>query len=310
MKTEILIGPAGWSYPDWNGIVYPRRQPRGFDPLVFLASYFNLIEINSTFYRLPEPGTCARWADRVAAFPGFRFTVKASREITHGDTRASNRDVAAFNRAVRPLFDSGRLSRVLVQFPWSFRFDDGNAGYVHSLNEWFGPVPTSFEFRHGSWGSDSGASFLTEHHVNMCRIDQPLIGDSLRSDRFNVEGDTAYFRLHGRNNAQWFRAGTNRDLRYNYFYSHDAMVRWAERIGETARRVRRIHVVLNNHFRGQAVGNGLELMAILSQGAIAAPPPLIETYPRLSTILSRDQRFASPGQQKLPSLFDDENEQE
>ena len=254
MKSEIHIGPAGWSYTDWNGVVYPQRQPRGFDPLVFIASYFNLVEINSTFYRIPAPRVCARWADRVTAFPGFRFTVKAFRDITHGNTPATERDVMAFNKAVRPLFDAGRLSRVLVQFPWSFRFSSDTTGYIRSLNTWFLPVPTSFEVRHGSWGSADAAGFFSDHGINMCGIDQPLIGDSLASDRFNLEGDSGYFRLHGRNNAEWFKANTNRDQRYNYFYSHEAMVKWSERIREAARRVHSIHVVLNNHFRGQGGG--------------------------------------------------------
>lgn len=307
MKSEILIGPAGWSYPDWNGIVYPRNQPRGFDPLEFLASYFNLIEINSTFYRIPEPRTCARWAERVAAFPGFRFTVKAFRDVTHGRHPATERDVSAFKKAVGPLSTSGRLSRVLVQFPWSFRFSRDTATYIRSLGEWFTPMATTFEVRHGSWGGEEAAAFFHDQHLNMCRIDQPAIGDSLRSDRFNLEDDAGYFRLHGRNNAEWFRAGTNRDLRYNYFYPPEALEKWSERIREAARRVHRLHVVLNNHFRGQAVANALELMAALSDTPVAAPPTLIDAYPRLSASLERDRRFTGPS--ALPSLFDDQDEQ-
>ncbi|MCK5713481.1 MAG: DUF72 domain-containing protein, partial [Hyphomicrobiaceae bacterium] len=57
LRTPIYIGPAGWSYPDWAGSVYPPKKQRDFDPLEFISSYFNLIEINSTFYRLPARET-------------------------------------------------------------------------------------------------------------------------------------------------------------------------------------------------------------------------------------------------------------
>lgn len=304
MQSNIYIGPAGWSYPDWNGIVYPVTQPRGFDPLVFMASYFNLIEINSTFYRIPSPRTCARWAERVAVFPDFVFTVKAFRDITHGKVRASQRDIDTFVAAIRPLLQSGRLSRVLIQFPWSFRFEPENADYVARLHDGFAAVPTSFEVRHGSWGSEPAVTFMADRHINMCGIDQPLIGDSLPPDRFNGEDRAVYFRLHGRNSAEWFKPGNNRDQRYNYFYSHEAMQRWSSRIQDAARVAHRVHVVLNNHFRGQAAANALELMSILSGEPARAPATLIRTYPRLSEMLARDRRFDEVRQ---PGLFDEEN---
>jgi uncharacterized protein YecE (DUF72 family) len=306
VKAEVLIGPAGWSYPDWNGVVYPSKQPRGFDPLVFMASYFNLIEINSTFYRVPERRTCARWTQRIAHRDDFRFTVKVFREITHGKKPASERNVAEFKTAVEPIAAADRLSRLLVQFPWSFRFNRDTAAYVRSLHEWFLPMHTSFEVRHGSWGSNEAKRFFRDHHLNMCCIDQPLIGDSLRPDCFNLEDDAGYFRLHGQNRAEWFKAGTNRDLRYNYFYSREAMVKWSERIREAAQRAHRIHVVLNNHFRGQAVANALELMATLEDVELTAPSTLIGAYPRLSAFL---KRAPSGNDSDQPSLFDDQENQ-
>jgi uncharacterized protein YecE (DUF72 family) len=275
---------------------------------VFTASYFNLIEINSTFYRVPERRTCARWAERVAHRDDFQFTAKAFRDITHGKTPASEGDIVAFKKAVEPLADANRLSRLLVQFPWSFRFSRNTADYVRSLHDWFSPMATSFEVRHGSWGSDEADKFFRDHHINMCRIDQPVIGDSLQPDRFNLEEDAGYFRLHGQNRGEWFKAGTNRDLRYNYFYSREAMVKWSERIREAAQRAHRIHVVLNNHFRGQAFANALELMATVGGVELTAPATLIGAYPRLSNILKGDDR-ADDGKSNQPSLFDDQENQ-
>ena len=59
-----LLGPAGWSYPDWHGPVYPRPMPRGLSPLAYLARYVDLVEVNGTFYGIPDPAQVARWPDK------------------------------------------------------------------------------------------------------------------------------------------------------------------------------------------------------------------------------------------------------
>ena len=73
----IRVGPAGWAYEDWDGIVYPQPRPRGFDPLAYLARYFDTVEINSTFYRPAAAATARKWAKRVEDNDRFRFTAKA-----------------------------------------------------------------------------------------------------------------------------------------------------------------------------------------------------------------------------------------
>src|SRR5918992_802877 len=102
LSARIRIGPAGWSYPDWQGQVYPAKAGRGFDPLAYLAQYFDTIEINSTFYRIPDPKTTQRWVDRVADHPDFRFTAKLWQGFPHEGT-ASAEDEATFRHAMAPL---------------------------------------------------------------------------------------------------------------------------------------------------------------------------------------------------------------
>src|SRR5262245_7149454 len=79
----IRAGVAGWDYPDWEGLVYPRPAPRGFDRLHFLAEHLDTIEINVTFYRQPDAAAAGSWARRVADRPSFRFTAKLFRDFTH-----------------------------------------------------------------------------------------------------------------------------------------------------------------------------------------------------------------------------------
>jgi uncharacterized protein YecE (DUF72 family) len=299
MSAPLYIGPAGWSYPDWNGTVYPTRKPRGFDPLEFITSYFNLVEINSTFYRLPAVESSKRWAQRVAGAADFRFTAKAHQEFTHAATALDRRSVEAFKRSISPLLEAERLLCVLLQFPWSFKKTDSNRRRLLKLIEAFRPVPVAVEVRHGSWGRDGALDELLRAGASVCAVDQPSIGDSLdllshgTAPSLGGPGQMRYFRFHGRNKSEWFRRGTNRDLRYNYLYSRGELTRLADsvrRAGETARQV---VVVLNNHFRGQAVANALELKSILAGGKVAVPAGVSNTYPRLGPIALPDPNAAA-----------------
>jgi uncharacterized protein YecE (DUF72 family) len=311
MDTRIYIGPAGWSYPDWHGIVYPATTPRGFDALAYVTGYFNLIEINSTFYRVPRPATAASWAERVSHRRDFQFTVKAFHEFTHGASPARRSEIDAFARAVEPLSAKGRLSAVLVQFPWSFRFSPAATRYISDLAAWFAPLATAIEVRHGSWGKPEATAFFVENGIGMCGIDQPQIGESLPPGAGVADGAGAYLRLHGRNRAEWFKPDTNRDRRYDYLYSAEELNEWVERVKRLAREIDRIHVVLNNHFRGQAVANALAMSAMLSGHRAAAPQGIIEAYPGISAWL--EEGSATGGaplrrDRKERSLFDDGNE--
>ena len=120
----IHVGPAGWSYADWEGRVTPRRKPRGFHGLAHLARYLGFVEVNSSFYALPSARNAERWAGLVADHPTFRFGVKLYQGFTHaadlsGDERVRARE--QFLRGVEPLAVAGRLWSVLAQFPVSFR---------------------------------------------------------------------------------------------------------------------------------------------------------------------------------------------
>jgi uncharacterized protein YecE (DUF72 family) len=311
-KPEIHIGPAGWSYPDWDGIVYPAKKERSFDPLEFLASYFDLIEVNSTFYRVPSRGTCRRWVERTAEKPGFIFTAKAPQEMTHQSVPATEREVAAFKTAIEPLFESRRLGAVLIQFPWSFRPSPEATGYVKDLTEWFSPFPTAVEVRHGAWGSSRNLSFFRDTGITLCGIDQPVIGNSLTPDTYFPAEDRAYFRLHGRNREKWFSAEANRDDRYDYLYGAAELSFWRDKIREAAERVQNVFVVLNNHFRGQAVVNGLELKAMLTGRRSSAPCQLLSSYTRSGNLL-RPDKGPGAGTDTTPrgqlELFDNDDDE-
>lgn len=295
LEERLHIGPAGWQYDDWNGIFYPSPRPRGFDALEYVASYFNLDEINSTFYRVPAPDICRRWAERVSHNARFVFTAKAHHALTHG---ASDHppELGPFRDAMESLADANRLGCVLLQFPWSFRFEPAARRRIDALVSSLRPLPLAVEVRHGSWDSDEADSFLAGHGVAVCGVDQPVIGESRPPFRFRAGPAGAYFRFHGRNYRNWFGADVGRDARYDYLYSAAELSPWADVIRRAATESTRVFVVLNNHFRGQAPANAFELGALLTGARPPAPAVLRRAYPRLaeSTAEAPDDT-ATPG---------------
>ena len=125
-NPKLCIGPAGWDYPDWQGVVYPPGL-KGTDRLTFLATLFTAVEINVTFYR-PIPADYARrWLAAVADFPDFRFTAKVWQVFTH-DRRLPEADLAQFQAGLAPLLTAGKLGVLLAQFPYSFHNTEENRG--------------------------------------------------------------------------------------------------------------------------------------------------------------------------------------
>jgi len=276
----IHIGPAGWAYKDWEGTVYPQRPGKNFDPLEYLAGYFNTIEINSSFYRPPAVSTTKAWAQRVAANKEFTFTAKLHRLFTHERGKATASDEKEFHEGVAPLLKAGKLGALLLQFPWSFKNTVEDRIYLAELLEKFSEYPLVLEVRHASWNTPAMYEWLEERGVGICNIDQPVFAKSIRPAALTTSA-VGYVRLHGRNYQNWFRDKAPRDERYNYLYSFDELDPWLKRIKEVAKQTRETYVITNNHFRGQAVVNAIEIDAALKEKRVPAPEPLFSIYPRL-----------------------------
>jgi uncharacterized protein YecE (DUF72 family) len=198
----IRIGPAGWSYKDWEGIVYPTSKPKGFHPASYLAQYFDTIEINSTFYRPPEPDIAWSWARRVEANPNFRFTAKLFRGFTH-ERNATEDDERQFKDGIDLLVEAGRFGALLLQFPWSCKNEERNRAYISELSRRFRDYPLVLEVRHASWNQKAIFEMLSELGMGLCNIDQPLFAKSIKPGA-QATSPVGYIRLHGRNYKNWF----------------------------------------------------------------------------------------------------------
>ena len=285
----IRIGVAGWDYADWNGTVYPTRRGSGFDRLRYLAGFVDAIEVNVTFYRPIAPRTAASWLERTADLERFRFTAKAHRSWTHEPASAIDDAAGATLEGLAPLRDAGRLGALLLQFPQSFHNDDDAWERLERLAEIGGGWPLVAEVRHASWEGEEVAGRFERLGLGWCAVDQPVAGGSTLGLLPRAHAPCGYLRLHGRNVDDWFRADAGRDARYDYLYDGAQLREVASHVRTMAGETAEVYVVQNNHFRGQALANALQLRRLIEKRAPAAPRQLVATYPELQDAVAPEE---------------------
>ena len=307
---EMRIGTSGWSYPSgpgtWNGIFYPSAPKGGrrtkVDELAFYAEHFDTVEVNSSFYRLPDPAVTRSWAARTPA--GFDFSMKLFQKFTHPGmfkkaqapglpsdddgnvipavTRA---DVDAFKSAIDPLAGAGKLGALLAQFPPGFRASDDAREYLTWLLQAFQGFPVAVELRHRSWSDDMGGTLalLNAFGAAWAQIDEPKFRSSIRQNLLPNLRTLYYMRLHGRNAETWW-THDHPDQRYDYLYTPAEIDSFAETVNTVRRLVHKIYVYMNNHFAGKAVANAATLRHRLGQPVPGEyPDEMIARYPFLAS---------------------------
>jgi uncharacterized protein YecE (DUF72 family) len=291
MTQSIFIGPAGWSYKDWEGIVYPPRGKGKPHPVEFLAQYFDLIEINTSFYGHLKPALVRTWCQKAgAANPRFLFTAKLNRAFTHSPIavveptsaatiRATAEDEKEAKAGYDALAEAGRLGALLMQFPVSFKNVAENRDYLDRLLHRFRAYPLAVEVRHASWDDPETLRDFAGKGAAFCNIDQPVLGRSLAPTE-HVTARLGYVRLHGRNYDQWFEHERPHD-RYNYLYTEKQLEPWKQKIERIAGQTEVTFVVANNHFEGKGAVNALQLKSMLSGRRVPAPESLLRRYPVL-----------------------------
>jgi uncharacterized protein YecE (DUF72 family) len=290
---RIRVGTAGWSYEDWEGVVYPSPPPRRFDRLAYLSQYFDVLEINNTFYRPPLSQNSESWVRRISHNKRFMFTLKLHRKFTHEREGITGQDEVVFKKGIEPIYEAGRLGAILVQFPWSFKYLPSNRRYLAELIDTFSDYPLVIEVRNAWWDNDELYSFLEKERVGFCNIDQPRLRRQLRPTE-RATSRVGYVRLHGQNIENWFKEDAGRDQRYNYLYSMEELDPWVKRIRAIADQAEDTYVITNNHYRGQAVVNALQLQFLLREQKVAAPDSLQAIYPQLKEVSK-----ATPTQETL-----------
>ena len=278
-KKAVYIGTSGWSYPKgagtWAGYFYPSGIP---SELEYYSQFFNTVEINSSFYRPPNPGYVYNWARRTP--PDFRFTVKLWQKFTHpkmyqaatGQAAViSQEDVDLFNSSLEPLYKSGKLGALLAQFPPSFKNDRYGQQILSAVIRTFGQYRLAVELRHRSWSDDRHtADLLREHNVAWVQIDEPKFPSSIAAD-IPLTADMAYFRFHGRNKENWWTGDS--ETRYKYLYSPEEIKELADKMRPAFEQTRLTFAFFNNHWRGYASRNAADMKKELKLTVQELPVP-------------------------------------
>ncbi len=286
MPGQIYIGIAGWSYPDWKGIVYTSSK---IDQLAYVSKFVDCLEINSTFYRPPFEKTTKSWLEKTAKRPDFFFTAKLHRSFTH-EGKIDTEIVRYFHKGFEPFLEAGKLRHLLIQFRYDF--DDTNRNR-HHLTEIIRSFSEAFslavEVRHKSWQMPNALEFLEGLGVSVCNLDYPTTWNSFDMQQCTV-GRNGYFRMHGRNVEKWF-SKSGRDETYDYYYNEDELTQIKQRVDELAKALKTLTVITNNHYRGAELANALELKALITGQKQPVPEGLLRAYPNLTRIASNKQLF-------------------
>ncbi|MHC4212112.1 MAG: DUF72 domain-containing protein [Planctomycetota bacterium] len=279
MAGKIYIGIAGWSYPDWNRIVYTKT---GIDQLKFICSFVDCIEINNTFYRPPVERNSLSWLNRTSAKEDFFFTAKLHKDFTHKG-KIDPDMVRQFHKGFEPLLAEGKLKRLLIQFRYDFADTKQNRLHLSEIVKNFTErFDLAVEVRHKSWEKPDALDFLNQLGVTVCNLDYPTSSNSFDLQQC-VVGKRGYLRMHGRNREKWFsKAG--RDETYDYYYNDAELNQIKQRITDLAEALESLTVVANNHYRGAELANAIELKAALTGQKQPVPEGLLKAYPQLSKI--------------------------
>ena len=236
--ASIRIGTSGWTYKHWEGIFYPPEWPKK-KWLEYYCDHFSTVELNATFYRLPNQGTFEKWKARTPE--SFLWSVKGSKFITH--TRRLKDPAEPLTNFYGAIAGLGKkLGAILFQMPPSFPFDEKLfREFCESLDP---QIRHSFEIRHPSWISDRVFVLLSEFNLALCMADT--------AGRYpyceEITADFIYIRLHGSKKL------------YASKYSEEELNSWAEKIDAWNRDT---FVYFDNDFEGHAVNNAKRLNEIL-----------------------------------------------
>jgi uncharacterized protein YecE (DUF72 family) len=240
MSPNYYIGTSGWYYDHWRADFYPEKLPKK-DWLGFYARQFNTVEINASFYRLPQENTFTNWHDSVPV--EFCFAVKVSRFITHiKRLKDSQAPLKTFTE--RAGFLKRSLGPLLYQLPPGLHRDDARLeAFLTLLDKKLKHV---FEFRHRSWLDESIYNLLRKYNVGFCTFDMPGLASPLIATT-----DFAYIRFHGKG-----------DL-YSGSYLYAELAEWAGRLQRISSGLKTIYIYFNNDAGGFAIKNALTLKKYL-----------------------------------------------
>ena len=298
-KGNVRFGTASWTDPTMTapGVFYPEGASSAEERLRYYASRFSMVEVDSTYYALPNKRTAEAWVERTPK--DFVFDIKAHALMTGQPTeqnrlpkavreelpselkdkkRIYRKDVPAelleevyrqFREALEPLVAAGKLGAVFVQFPkWVFPSSEARELILDTrqrLN-----LPIAVEFRHGSWFNEKNAErtvkFLEDNKIPYVAVDEPQgFKSSVPPVIVPTSDELAIFRFHGRNAENWEKKDITPAERFRYLYDEDELADWTPKIAAVAKKTKQTHAVYNNCFSNYGTTNAQEAARLLAE---------------------------------------------
>ena len=291
---RIKVGISSWTEPTliksgW----YPPDATTAEDRLRYYASRFPIVEVDSTFYAIPNEKTAQLWVERTPK--DFTFNAKAHALLTQhptpparlpkdlreklGDTKANLyfKDLAPkdkesvwdrFREGLQPLQDAGKLGAIVFQFPKWFLPSPASYRFMEDLREWLPDFGISIEFRQALWMKEERRArvlkFLEDHGFTYVVVYEPQGFTSSVPPVVAVTAPPGMVRFHGRNRETWEKKGISTAEKFRYLYQSSELQPWVPSLRDMAKRANEVHAVFNNCYSDYAVRNAEDLGQLLT----------------------------------------------
>ena len=291
---RIKVGISSWTEPTlvksgW----YPADATTAEDRLRYYASKFPVVEVDSTFYAIPNEKTAQLWVERTPK--DFTFNAKAYALLTQHPTPPARlpkdlreklteskanvyfKDLGPkekeavwdrFREGLQPLHDAGKLGAIVFQFPKWFLPNPAAYRFMEDLREWLPDFGIAIEFRQVSWLKEERRErvlkFLKDHGFTYVVVDEPQGFASSVPPVVAVTAPLGMVRFHGRNRETWEKKGISTAEKFRYLYQPSELQAWVANLQEMAKPANEVHAIFNNCYSDYAVRNADDLTKLLA----------------------------------------------
>lgn len=285
MAAVVRLGTCSWADEGLIRSWYPRGVSTAKARLAYYAERFDTVEVDSTYYHLPDPAVTGRWAQRTP--PEFTFHVKAHATMTHHEPADQAQAFAAFRASLEPLELSGKLRGILLQYHPRFVKSGEAKGELERVRALLDPLVPLVEFRHRSWLEEDERAdtfaFLERNGLAYVSVDAPRTrASNVLPPVAAATHPVAYVRFHGRNARTWNIRAEKSWQRFDWMYSEDELAEWVAELGRLSSEADEVYALFNNNRDDFAPRSAMILRGLLDQAGISAaggiePPPIAPT---------------------------------
>jgi uncharacterized protein YecE (DUF72 family) len=297
--ATVRVGTASWTDPTMTaaGVFYPPDASTAEDRLRYYADQFPIVEVDATYYALPNRHMGEVWLERTP--PDFVFDIKAHALMTGQPSEAKRlpkeireeipleladkkriygKDLPAelydaiwdtFLDALKPLYSAGKLGAVFLQYPrWFYPSNESRDAIVDARRR-LGEVPMAVEFRSGTWFNEKNADrtlrFLEKYQIPFVMVDEPQTKTALPPIMAVTSPELAVVRFHGRRTETWEAKNIPVVERFRYLYDSAELGEWVPRVREAAAAAKNVHVLMNNCYANYGTTNAREIATLLQE---------------------------------------------